>query len=416
VCDDGFTLCASGHCADDCAVFDTYENPCGCEGLPVACPKVIDLFSVCFVRFEDPYYNDNAACLEAQEESIVLLSWTGPWFLACYIIFGVVTGLFVGWCFLNQKVFPVSTSTQPLLPSDQNSSSNWTQTGYKRHLIGTLIFVLVNCVIIAIQLLLLYLTLMYYVQQGGITRFPVHFESDIQVLKAFQVVWMVGLAWCLILRYPDTGIRNLLLRRCELKDATHVAVVAPLKTVEDETLVPSVFSQTAAAMWFPFDIVLRIVFSYPYGMSGWNTTFCPVSTDPETGTKSILHRMRRYVLDTTTGAYMPFTINVGTTCGQLMDRVSGLSLAEFSTLRGTAGPNVIPLKKPSYLGSFIEEVSKTFYLYQNFIVWAFANFYYWYMAIVYTLVRLCGAVAVSYFQYVSDSMLYKLSSVEGEVQ
>jgi hypothetical protein len=216
VCVDGFTLCSSGHCAEDCAVFDTYESPCGCEALPVACPKVVDLYDICFERFEMPYYSENSDCLESQEEALRLLSWTGPWFLACYIGLSCVTVLIIGWCLFNQKISPISTSTMPLIPSDQNKSSSWTQTGYKTHTVGTFIYFLVNCTFISIQLLLFYLCIMYYVQQDAVTRFPKHFESDVQVLKAFQVVWMVGLAWCLCLRYPGTGIQNLLLRRCDI--------------------------------------------------------------------------------------------------------------------------------------------------------------------------------------------------------
>lgn len=38
------------------------------------------------------------------------------------------------------------------------------------------------------------------------------------------------------------------------------------------------------------------------------------------------------------------------------------------------------------------------------------------MAIIHTFVRLTGGLVVSYFQYMSDSVLYKISIVEGDIE
>lgn len=38
------------------------------------------------------------------------------------------------------------------------------------------------------------------------------------------------------------------------------------------------------------------------------------------------------------------------------------------------------------------------------------------MAVVFTIVRILGALEVTYFQYTSESLLYQLSQVEGSVE
>ena len=400
----------------DCTEFDTFESPCSCGDYVVTCPKVIDLFDTCFERFQTPYYDEVALCNEAEEEAIPLLSWSGPWFLACYVSLATVSILVMVWCYFNQKLLPVSNSMMSLTASMENNTSAWSQTGYKTHPVGTFIYVLVIMGNIGIQLLMFYLVIMYYVQQESITRFPVHFQSDVQVLKAFEVVWMIGLVWCLALRYPDTGMFNLFLRRCEIKYATHIAIVSPKKSIEDPTVVPSFYGQVLSMMFLPFDLVLRMIFSHPYGIPGYDTTFCPIVTDSTFGTRSILHRMRRYVYSEETGGFVPFIFTVGTTFGELLDHANGLSNEEASKRRSRAGPNVIALPKPTFFGCLMNEFSKAFYIYQNFILWGYANFFYYYMAITHTFVRLTGAFVVAYFQFVNEKTLFKLARVEGEVE
>ena len=70
----------------------------------------------------------------------------------------------------------------------------------------------------------------------------------------------------------------------------------------------------------------------------------------------------------------------------------------------------------SFLGSIKNEFSKSFYIYQNFLVWTWAPFWYYYMAIVNSCVRITGGLVVSIFQYTSDLDLYQLMVVSGEVE
>jgi hypothetical protein len=228
-CAPGLTLCHTGNCEVDCTVHnEMYSNPCECGDLPVACPKVVDLYPVCKDRFQS-YYDANAACMEAQVEAVTKVSFWGPWFLAFYIGFIIIFLLVTLWCWLNEVVFSVPSSTQAFVVTNGASKETWTQTGYRTSWIGTIIYILVELSFIVIQVLLLATTIFYYMQQGAITRFPLVFEDEIQVLLAFQLVWMFGFVWCFWFRYPTTGLYSLFLRRCPLHRATHVAVVAPLQ-------------------------------------------------------------------------------------------------------------------------------------------------------------------------------------------
>jgi hypothetical protein len=196
--------------------------------------------------------------------------------------------------------------------------------------------------------------------------------------------------------------------------ATYVTVVAPTKIVEVNEI-PGAGERLAAMIFFPFDFVLRGVFSYPYGRPGEEAVYCPITIDASTGTRSFYHRMRRYVFDDESGVFIPGSMSIGTTLGEFLAQAAGISNDEVVKRTGLVGPNFISMDKPTILGSIGKEFSKPFYLYQNFMVWSWAPYWYYYMAIVNTIVRVTGGVVVAIFQYMSDLNLYGISVVEGEV-
>jgi hypothetical protein len=416
VCDPGLTLCSIGTCVENCDYYDSLEleSPCLCDKQPIACPKVVEPYDVCHAIFKD-FYDADAECIEAQEDAIPLLSFTGPWFLACYFSISGITILVFLWCFFNQKAVPVKDSTMPISSATNKvtNSEVWTQTGYKSGILGSFVYTLVILAFIAIQFLLFTLTIMYYMQQEAILKWDPVFRDEVQVLKAFEIVWMVGFVWCFAFRYPDS-VRNLFLRRCVLTSATHVTVVAPIKVVEVNEI-PGAGEKLAAMLWVPFDFVLRGVFSYPYGRPGEEAVYCHITIDANTGTRSFYHRMRRYVFDNESGVFIPGTMSIGTTLGDFVAQAGGLSNDEVVKRNGLVGPNFIAMEKPTILGSIYKEFSKPFYLYQNFMVWSWAPYWYYYMAIINTIVRVTGAIVVAVFQYMSDLNLYRISVVEGEV-
>jgi hypothetical protein len=155
----------------------------------LTCAKVVDFYDVCKEKYAYEY-NETTVCLEEQEDAIEKVSFTGPWFLFVYSWISGVTVLVILWCAYNQKVYPVKGAVQMLRPLDDNDSTEngreWTQTGYKRNWLGTILYYLVWMTIWGIQCLLLILTIFYYMQQEAITRWPVVFLDEGQVLVAFE--------------------------------------------------------------------------------------------------------------------------------------------------------------------------------------------------------------------------------------
>jgi hypothetical protein len=425
VCDNGTILCYDGSCAaDTCLSEDEYENPCECETLAVACPKVINFYDECFTLYQIPYYSNYTSCIDAQEEAIPLLSFTGPYFMTCYIWISVVTILVYGWCFYNQKLSPVPSATQPLprahhhtAMDNNNSNEIWTQTGYKVHIIGMIIYILVIITIVGIQFLLFLLTIFYYMQQELITKWAPVFLDEVQVLKAFEIVWMVGFPWTIAFRYTNS-IYTLFLRRCPIQEASYVVIVAPTKAVESVGASP-LSERLAYMIWTPIDTILRFFFSYPYREPGKDATYCRITIDPYTQSRSTYHRMRRYALDddttNTSRGMIPGYMSVGTTLGEFCSQIDGLSSEEVKQRMGRVGPNIIPMIQPTAFSALRNEFSKTFYVYQNFMVWTWAPYYYYYMAIVSTVVRITGGLVAAAFQYMSDTTLYQLAHVSGSV-
>ena len=161
---------------------------------------------------------------------------------------------------------------------------------------------------------------------------------------------------------------------------------------------------------------------HPATGTHYKVTFCKIRVDPKTGSKYFYFRMRRYIYCKETKKYIPgcWSVTHNSNIGAWLDKASylhqGLSSQEALQRLGIVGPNVLDLKKPSLFGSIKNEFSKPFYLYQNFMVWTWAPLWYYYMAIVNTVVRVTGGMVVAIFQYGSDLDLYRLMVMDGLVE
>jgi hypothetical protein len=132
--------------------------------------------------------------------------------------------------------FPVADSTMPLASGTGSSREDWTHTGYKNHAVGLMGLILAQLLVIltfiGIQFLMFLLTILYYMQQEAITRWSPVLYDEVQVLKAFEIVWMVGFIWCFASKKYPASIRSLFLRRCPLDRASRVALVAPTQDID----------------------------------------------------------------------------------------------------------------------------------------------------------------------------------------
>jgi len=179
-CEEGKVLCNDGRCEFSCTGDEETACVDRCESMTITCPKVVDFYDACQEKYA-AYYDAESECIDSQTEMIPQVSFTGPWFLVCYFWISGVTALVMLWCFFNQKLSPVQDSTLPM------SELGWSQTGYKRHLLGMIIHGLVMLTLFGVQFLLLILVILYYMQQGVIlSNFEPVFQDEVQVLIAFE--------------------------------------------------------------------------------------------------------------------------------------------------------------------------------------------------------------------------------------
>jgi hypothetical protein len=229
-----------------------------------------------------------------------------------------------------------------------------------------------------------------------------------------RLTWFVGFLWTMAFQWPHS-IGGLFLRRCPLAQATHVAVEAPTKNVTSTSHQVFYGLLVVKVIWYPFDLFRRTVFSYPHVKEEYETSFCKVSRS-KNGCKSFYFRMGRYVLNQESGTFIPGIVALGQTVGDLVALGNGLTTEEAASHFEVVGSNIILMDKPTLLGSIWKEFNKTFYVYQNFILWTWFPYWYFFMALIHTFVRLIGGLVVAYFQYMADSVHYKLSLVEGEIE
>jgi hypothetical protein len=230
-----------------------------------------------------------------------------------------------------------------------------------------------------------------------------------------SITWCVGLLWSFTFQWPES-IESIFLRRCSLVHATHVAIVAPMKKVEN-IVIDKKFSfveYMAQNLWCPFNFLLCMIFSYPGTQTGFEVLYCKVDVE-DTNIPSFNCRMGRYVYSTKDEKYVPSTIEVGKTIGDFLMQRSGLSTTQATTNYHLVGPNALPLEKPTIIRNIVKEFSNTFYLYQNFLIWTWFPFWYYYMGIVTTCIRVTGGLVAASFQHINDSMLYKLAMTEGQI-
>jgi hypothetical protein len=74
------------------------------------------------------------------------------------------------------------------------------------------------------------------------------------------------------------------------------------------------------------------------------------------------------------------------------------------------------MNPPMLSNNIMEQLNKSFYLYQNYMVWTWAPYWFYNMAVVQTIIRVTGGMIVSVFQYMSDSVLFPIAHVSVQVE
>lgn len=236
-CSSGRTLCMDGTCAANEAScssdINSFAFACIEPYPPITCAKINDSLSSCLKIYEDAYEYQNQFSLDYVAATTTMLSFKEPVFILCYTWVSFIIVIIILWCTYNQIWSVIPGSTRPLLEvgpteyDDAGDMVSWTQTGYKRGVIGTLIYALVIITLLGFQVLLLLISLSYYHLQGDITISGPVIEDEEQILLCFMIVWMVGFLFSLALKWNEQ-FSTLFLRRSCFENATHVAVCTPI--------------------------------------------------------------------------------------------------------------------------------------------------------------------------------------------
>jgi len=416
------TLCADGSCSPGGQECDPeLESPCEYDCAWFACRKVINKFDQCNSDYEE-YYTYMSECAAEEVENIPKVSWTNQIFLACYVWMAVVTVAVFGWCVFNQRLFPrKKESTKSLEEAIEEGKpltpSLWIQTAYCRGLVGDTLYAISVMTLWGFQILLAILSIMYYQQQELIVRWTPVMLDEKQILLAFEIVWMVGIVWSLCMKWPFS-VHTIFLRRCKFSQATHVMVFAPYAedTNKHAEVVDRQLKLFVNVLFCGVNFIMSILFNDVNRPAVPGTyDYCRVDVDDD-GNRSFYFRLRLYVYDSENELFVPGSVHVGGTIGQIIESKHGLTAHEVHLRRNTVGPNYIRMRKPNFFVELFKEFNKPFYVYQNYLVWTWVPLWYYHMAIVETIVRLAGGVVVAFFQYRNMMNLYRISNVTGDVQ
>jgi hypothetical protein len=406
-------LCIDGSCATLCD--SNLSNPCEFDCASKACARVyIDYYESCLDQFQTEYQAQEA-CQKQQEEAITQNSFRDGAILFFYLWLTIMTLTIGIWCAYNQRWRFVAESIQSLDEAD-GKPANF-QSGYQTALVGSLIHCSTVLTLIGFQVILLACTISYYVQQDTV-RWGIDpvFDNERQVLRAFEVTWMLGFVWSYALKWPYS-IRSLFYRRCALGEATHVSVLVPCDHHETSQPVGARYIDTIQ-LWTQrlFSVVNRsmaCLFSERTQEEG-KVEYCSVRTDTD-GTRFFVFNFRRYNYNNESYKFAPGVWQAANTIGDLDKMRSGLEVDEVEKRRRVVGPNSIDVKHASFLRSVSEEFTKPFYTYQNYMVWTWMPLWFYYMAVIHGSVIIAGGLAVSVFRFRNDRNLYKLSHVAGHV-
>ena len=300
-------------------------------------------------------------------------------------------------------------STRVIETRDDTGKNRTTiQTGYKRQPIGTILYVLTLLTFFGWFGLQIFCTWLYTNTEG---------DDKIMALKTFCAVWVSGFFWNCSLLWPFS-IRFLFLRRCELSEATHVAIFQEMDTTEETKANEN--KNSSFRLPVPIKLLVdtfllcaksyfTLVFADPNSRpdnSRGRFQLCPVQYNDD-GTLYLLFLFRRYNYNKMTGTFEPGVWEMEKTFRELNPEgisavdetelalenilmmeesghgsppsekpsgyridaykldAAGLSTKEAEKRYRAVGPNVMEVPPPSYFSMLSEEIAKPFYLYQG---------------------------------------------------
>ncbi|CAB9523325.1 Probable cation-transporting ATPase 13A4 [Seminavis robusta] len=456
------TLCADGSCAVFCD--PSLTSPCeeisSCS--PVTCASVNTYYDACFEDY-GPWYEFAAMCPgfdfdddAAAAGDVGKLSWTSPGYLAVYCWVSIITISILHWCWFNHRVCPVEGSMVSIDTKEEDGTTRkTTQTGYKRHPVGIILYLLTLLTFFGWFALLILCTHLYTISEG---------EDLLMSLRTFCVVWVTSFVWNVSLLWPYS-IESLFLRRCKLMDATHVAIFHETIDRPDErtneqqeerpkhhkcpSFIMAIVDAAQTFAWAYFTFIFADPQCRPDSSKGI-FDICPVQCNVD-GSRYLVFLFRRYNFQKITDTFEPGYWAMGKTFQDLSPRgISTIEQAEWALERimlmddnseslgmgdqpihprwhgkglsdkdvqerfRAVGPNIMEVPPPSLFKTFSTEIAKPFYIYQVYIVWIWICIDYLYATVCVWLMVLMTAFIISWFRYRGAQVLYAISHVSDQ--
>jgi hypothetical protein len=326
------------------------------------------------------------------------------------------------------------------------------QTAYKRHAVGSVLYVLTMVTFFGWFALQLIVTLLLFRTEID--------EDYLMAIQTFIVLWFAGYLWNCTLLWPHT-IESLFLRRCKFAEATHIAVFhdadESLKLHEanqgQSSRLPACIESLVANTRFLAHSYMTLIFANPEcrpDHANGMFQLCPVMSNDD-DSQYIVFMLRRYNFDKAKRIYLPGFFAMPNTIDQLvassgiivMDKIekafyeimndspddlkqplesqqshlgntNGLSTQEVETRYRAVGKNVMEMDTPSIAGIFVDEIAKPFYLYQIYILWFWASVEYLSGTVMIWAMVLLTACIISWFRFRGAQVLHRISHVNDE--
>jgi len=392
------TLCWDGTCTEEECSEEDY-SPCDC-GVPCLITKltVQEYADVLASMSEDAAVED---CSEPPD-----FNFSGQLGFVSWI--AIAAGALFVWCAVSQRLIGRSMEPARVVVDKDNFSL---QTGYNFSFIGYALYWTILLTVGYIHFCLVLLTVSYYNIDEGIGMWFFDKDDDRRVLRAFEIVWMVGAAYTVVLQWPKELKLHFMLR-APLTRSNYVRVWF---TTPEIVLSSNSNMQKFQAIGRWIDYVFNLFFAFLYSdvtlpsniKGSW--TVCPVSLTDD-GQRVITYQLRVLVFDEASGAFVPLPPDVPITIPELVAKGlgEGIAPAHVARIRSRVGSNTIDVARPEIFATLVEEFTKPFYTYQMFMAWTWFNFSYWHMGVVYMIAFAISGLIVAKTTYTNRFLLYKL--------
>lgn len=391
-CPSGKVLCADGSCESNRSLCDDTDNPCDrCERK--SCPVYEDAYEQCLEDNQDAYETCDAEELEdlfSFNASAVFAPLSLFFIWVCLLSINIVV-----WCRFNHH----ASATMDL-------ENGQTQTGYTTSsFVGQALYASTIFTLVCFQAIL------------WVTSLGSYYVNDKKaILIAFEITWMFGFAWTLLLKWPFS-IESIFWKQCPISQANQICVFVPNPEKETATRSTRLGKLLESIMSIGNNIMSMIFATPARGLYG-KFYFVPVRTGHGKGEEErrfFVFQFRCYNYDSRDERFLPGRWDDTLTLSQLVEE-KGLSTAEVQRRLRVVGPNKIESTVPTSLQCLIDEFSKPFYTYQMFILWTWVPLNYFFLAMVHGTVITVGGFSVAWFRYRNERNLYQLTHVEGTVE